>query len=390
VEELKVAHKPVGTAGQALPEHLQRHRSEMHEVVVTRLVFLLDQVGSPIPCRRGLETAVGAAVDFGLASMVSVDPAGLEIPAAVRSHARAAARAGIPLEEVLRAYTSGYTAFVEHALSAIEQPSATAATEMLRPLAAQLDRTVNAVVSEYAQALPSRDGVAPAFQTRLVQKLLRGDHVDAAALHYDFSGWHVGLIMEQSPGGADELRAAARHWDVRVLVAELGRDTLAVWFGSNGREKLDDLLSGASKKFENFAVAAGEPGAELGGWQLTYRQAESIWPYVQRFTPGVHRYAETGLIAAIAFNPVLARSMRNLYIEPLRPGPDGPAMLVETVRAYLSSGRNASSAAASLGLTRQTVKNRLRAAEERLGRSLDECGAEVEIALRLDHLEGDA
>ncbi len=46
-----------------------------------------------------------------------------------------------------------------------------------------------------------------------------------------------------------------------------------------------------------------------------------------------------------------------------------------------------SSAAAALGVSRQTVINRLHAVEERLGRPLGACAVEVEAALRLEELD---
>jgi hypothetical protein len=314
-------------------------------------------------------------------------PEGPEIPPALPSHARGAARAGIPLEQILRAYTSGYSAFVKYASGEGEpDPSLSASTQMLGSLASQFDRTINAVVSEYTDATPPLNGMAPPFKTRLVQKLLKGEHVDSSVLHYDFGGRHIALIMERDDEAVDLLRTIARRSNVRVLVADFGDDTVTAWFGSGVRGRLEELLFDAEAVFRDMTIAAGEPCAEYAGWQLTYRQAESIWPYVRRSVNGIHRYAENGLIAAIAFNPLLARSMRGLYVEPLNTGSDGSSHLVETVRAYLSCGRNTSSAAAYLGLSRQTVSSRLRAAEEKLGRPLDQCGSEVEIALRLDQL----
>jgi len=48
--------------------------------------------------------------------------------------------------------------------------------------------------------------------------------------------------------------------------------------------------------------------------------------------------------------------------------------------------RNVSSTAAALGVSRQTVSNRLRTIEERLARPLSDCAAEVDAALRLEEL----
>jgi DNA-binding PucR family transcriptional regulator len=78
------------------------------------------------------------------------------------------------------------------------------------------------------------------------------------------------------------------------------------------------------------------------------------------------------------------RSLRQLYLEPLAGERDGGEVLRETLRAYFEAERNVSSAAAALGVTRKTVTNRLCVVEERLGRRLGLCSAEIEAVLRLD------
>lgn len=57
--------------------------------------------------------------------------------------------------------------------------------------------------------------------------------------------------------------------------------------------------------------------------------------------------------------------------------------LRETLKAYLATGLNVSSTAAALGVNRRTVTRRLRSVEESLGRPLETCVADLEVALRL-------
>jgi len=371
-----------GSAESVSARQLDVDRLELQRSVMDRLADLLDQDGWPGHCRQDLQRVVAAAIDLGVATMDSPAPELLQFPEAMLLHARAAARAQVPLEQVLRGYAAGYSAFVECLVRLAEQnPAASASTEVLRPIAAQFDRSVGAVVFAYTEAAPRGDDPAPPYRARLIERLLRGEHVDSTALRYDFGGWHVAVMAPPDEENAEALRALAQRFDVRWLTAELGEEAVTTWFGSGDREKLEGLLSALDATLCGTPVVGGEPSLGFTGWQLTYRQAESIWPYVSHSPPGIHRYGEMGLVAAIAVNPVLARSMQSLYVEPLGSGPE-----IETVRAYLASGRNASSTAARLGLSRQTVRNRLREAEARLGRSLEECGAEVEIALRLDRL----
>jgi DNA-binding PucR family transcriptional regulator len=58
------------------------------------------------------------------------------------------------------------------------------------------------------------------------------------------------------------------------------------------------------------------------------------------------------------------------------------------LRAFLDAGCNVSAAAAALGVTRQTVASRLRVIEHQIGRPVDACLAELDLALRMHDFEG--
>ncbi len=133
-------------------------------------------------------------------------------------------------------------------------------------------------------------------------------------------------------------------------------------------------------------MASGEPGRGLAGWRLTHRQAAAALAIAQRGQRRHARYAEVALIASLVQDELLVASLRSLYLLPLARSPDGGAVLREALRAYFGAGRNLTSAAAALGIDRRTVANRLRMVEECVGRSLDECALDLQMALRLDAL----
>ena len=81
---------------------------------------------------------------------------------------------------------------------------------------------------------------------------------------------------------------------------------------------------------------------------------------------------------------LLVNSLREMYLAPLEVEKDRGKTARETLWAYFRAGRRISSAAAALGIDRHTVTNRLRSIEERLGRPLDLCSADVEAALKLE------
>jgi hypothetical protein len=84
---------------------------------------------------------------------------------------------------------------------------------------------------------------------------------------------------------------------------------------------------------------------------------------------------------------VLARSLKEIFLSPLESQRDGGAASLQTLREYLASVCNAPKAAARLGVTRHTVENRINTAQQHLGRELDSCLVELEVALRLEELE---
>ncbi|HWO47309.1 MAG TPA: helix-turn-helix domain-containing protein, partial [Solirubrobacterales bacterium] len=93
---------------------------------------------------------------------------------------------------------------------------------------------------------------------------------------------------------------------------------------------------------------------------------------------------DVAVLASIARDELLATSLRRLYLEPLERMRDGGKVARQTLRAYFDAERNISSTAAALGVDRRTVRNRLRAIEDSLGRPLTGSLADLEIALRLD------
>jgi len=92
-------------------------------------------------------------------------------------------------------------------------------------------------------------------------------------------------------------------------------------------------------------------------------------------------------LEAIALQtPELVRSLHATFLAPLTGSRRRGATLRQTLGAYFETGRNVSSTAVSLGVSRRTVENRLQVIEEVLGRPLVTCGAELEIELRLEDL----
>jgi DNA-binding PucR family transcriptional regulator len=76
------------------------------------------------------------------------------------------------------------------------------------------------------------------------------------------------------------------------------------------------------------------------------------------------------------------------FLAPLRSYKDGGVGLLQTLRALIDAECNRRAAATALDIDRHTVESRLRTAEELLGRTLLTCLPELDIALRLEELDG--
>jgi DNA-binding PucR family transcriptional regulator len=106
----------------------------------------------------------------------------------------------------------------------------------------------------------------------------------------------------------------------------------------------------------------------------------------ERMSNGLVRYGDVALIAAALRDPDLGQFLIETYVGPLER--DRMAFR-ETIVAFFGSNWNASSTAAALGVSRQTVASRLRMVEEQLGQPLGQCSAVLETALRLAGLKDD-
>jgi hypothetical protein len=260
----------------------------------------------------------------------------------------------------------------------------------MRDTAVVFDRLISTMAEEYQREMEGRYASPEARLAARVRALLSGELMDAAEIDYEFDGWHLGAIVTGTDG-LDALRELAPRLDRRLLLVRLDDDTTWAWFGGRRPVDAEEIDAGLSSLWpEGSSLALGESARGLAGWRLTHRQAQAVLPVARRAGSGYVRYADAALLASLLQDDLLAGSLRERYLAPLASERDGGVTLRETLRAFFTSDRNVSSAAALLGVNRHTVTNRLRLVEERIGRSLTTSGAEIEAALRLHDLDGGA
>jgi hypothetical protein len=337
----------------------------------------------------GLRSAVSAAVAYGIAALENGAGRPAPVPAELLSQARRAAHSGVPLDTVLRRYVAGHALLGEFIVQEAGGPGRALSIclqEALRAEAANLDHLIGVVAAEYRCEIEARARSLHQRRDERVRRLVAGELSDAGDLGYDLDAWHIGVIAAGT-GAERATRDLAAALDRRPLLVRHGEETLWAWLGGAREANPHDLESLAAWNWpEQLRVAIGEPAQGLPGWRLTHRQAAAALPIAQRGHSPHVRYADVALLASALQDEVLSASLRDLYLAPLAADRDGGATLRQTLHAYFSSGRNITSTAEIVGVTRKTAAVRLRAIEERLGRTIDTCAAEIETALRLQEM----
>lgn len=215
-----------------------------------------------------------------------------------------------------------------------------------------------------------------------MKTLLEADPLASLHFELDLNHYHLGFVAWGA--GADDA--------VRRLAASLGRpiaikprlhDTWWGWIsGSRPLEADQHRKLGRFRPGEGIRVAFGLEGYGEAGFRATNHQALRA----QWVAPAGLSVIHYGDVAVQALATEAENDARAFVIHELRgidDGSGGSQRLRETLAAYLAAEHNAASTAARLGIHQQTVANRLRAIEDRLGHPIAARQLELAVALRL-------
>jgi PucR C-terminal helix-turn-helix domain/GGDEF-like domain len=371
-----------------LSSRLRDRLPEIQAAIATRVYAISDPRDVADPAYlEALNAAVAAAVEHRLLVLEAGERQGPPVPPALLAQARLDARDGVPLDTVLRRYFAGSTLFAD--FIAEEAEGVGVPNPLLRRLLGEQatlgDHLLAAVSAEHAREAKSRPTGTVALRRECVKALLAGELVDHSELDYDLEAHHLALMID-GEGVEVVMRRLASTLDRRLLaVRHEEKPRWACWLG--GRQELEAeaaLRALADAVPPGMFVALGEPAEGLAGWRFSHLQAKAALSIAEREGQPVLRYADVAVLAAIDRDELAADSLRRLYLAPLEGARDGGKVARETLRAYFAAERNISSTAAALGVDRRTVRNRIQAIEELLGRPLRGSLADLEIALRLD------
>lgn len=379
-----------GEARALLRGRLEARRAELEQTVLARVNSLADTGSGGDPeYVQGLRAAVVAALDYGFAGIEGRMERVAAVPPQLLVQARLAARNRVSLDTVLRRYFAGYTLLGDFLIEEVENGGLLEGAELkqlLRTQAIRFDRLVVAVSEEHSREATGRFDNSERRRAEQVERLLAGELVGTAEFAYEFNCWHLG-VLASGPQAETGLRRLAAALDRRLLLIDRGEGMVWAWLG--GREPLErEPLERHVRRLlpEQLTLAIGEPREGLSGWRLSHRQAAAALQVALLSSKRLTHYNEVALLASTIQDDLLVTSLHELYLKPLESERDSGAGAKKTLRAYFEADRNISSAAAALGMPRNTVASRLQAIEERLGHPFSTCGLELEVVIRLDDL----
>ncbi len=236
------------------------------------------------------------------------------------------------------------------------------------------------LAESYRRGMEQRIGLAAQAGGALGQLTEDNPFADAH-LDFDFGRYHLGAIV-WGGGAAGTARELAARLD---RVAQVRARGATWWVCLSGHYALSQRGLSELEAFEpepGVRLAIGLEGFGEEGLRVSFRQALRARTLADCGSP-VTRYADVA-VEALALQ--VEDDVRSFIAHELRGIDDDSAAskrLRETLAAYFASHLNAASAAAQLGVHHQTVANRLRTIEERLGRPLMARTLELALALRL-------
>src|SRR5215218_6284419 len=198
----------------------------------TGLATLVDGVSGPRPgvdpayleYLDSLKANRPAVLEYAVEVIELGERRAPEVPTPVLAAARLAARAGVPLDTVLRRYSAG-NAFCTDILveeAEVARVSASALRRLLHRQATLFDRLLEAVSEAHAEETRRRPATAAEWRHAYIEELLAGRQPNGEVeLGYDLDGHHVGLLAR----GEDAhlaMRELAKRLDRRLLADSRG------------------------------------------------------------------------------------------------------------------------------------------------------------------------
>ncbi len=323
----------------------------------------------------------------------------ITVPHEALNFLRGNVRRGLPLAVILRSYRLGH-AWLWEKWSEVLQQRVDDSGELVAGqdessafMFAYVDRISGALVEEFGTVREQMLRSAEQLRMDTVRTIVRGDPIDTEAasrrLGYELRRHHVALRVSS---GASEVEGLERAVEEAVaaldggepLVIASGAARFDVWCGS-----FDPPATDALERYEpppRVLVAFGKPGEGVAGFRSSYeeaKQAARIGALIGDSESSVVSYARVELISLLGSDLSRARAFVASQLGSLAITGGTAERLRETVLAFLVSGGSPTRVAEELFVHKNTVTERIKRAEEMLGRGVNESPVELEAALTL-------
>jgi len=377
---------PLDSLRGALVARLRARSSEVEKAIVAKGQEIEPVANSDPEGLALLRTLASSAIDVIAAVVEQGESWQPRLSPAGAAHIRYLARKGVALDVVMRGYYAVASALLELLAEEIADLPPDAFPYLFGVQSQHGDQLMSVISAEYESEMSRIDHSPTKRIADCVEKLLAGKPADTAALGYDLEAWHLGAIVKGAKV-ALIVQGLAERLGCRLLFLPRGAETAWIWLGASHAipfAELERLV--LSSVAEPVSLAVGEMRQGIDGWRLTHQEAQSALVVMLHQPQRLVRGSDVALVAAAMHDDTMRRSLVDVYLGPLDERRDAKA-LRETLRVYFSLDCNAASAAALLGVNRHTVLRRLLRVEEAIGRSLDTCRAEMDVALRIEQLD---
>lgn len=340
-----------------------------------------------------------------------IPPGGVTPPTAALEYARRLAQHDVSPNALVRAYRLGQQELLRLVLDEIRarkiDPVLALATFEAVNISASgyidwiSEQVVDVYQAERDRWRESRDRIlAERIRTFLLDDVTTSADDATISLRYPMSRHHLAVILwypeaaEQGElsGMEQFLLAAADHVGASDRPLFVANDRVTAWawipLHQNASAVAASRLTAFADRYPGApSVAVGEPRPGIDGFRRSHQLAG--------YARAVALADESGRTSIVSDQPgvmiaaMLDGDLSNAdvwvceVLGDLASSNDADANLRETVRVFLECGASFKDAAARLHLHSNTVKYRVRRAEERRGRPLEDGRLDVEIALLL-------
>jgi DNA-binding PucR family transcriptional regulator len=339
-----------------------------------------------------------------------LEASGAVAPVEATHYAREYARAGLPIESLMRTYRIGHAVLSQEWLERLQlvkarrEVLAEAVTVSSAWMFAYVDAVSAGIAESYMHERERWVRSAAALRADEVRAILDGRQIDepraSQRLRYALGRRHVAVIV--SGEEAEDADATIGLYErvahdveravggVDALCVPLGLRTLVAWI-SFGDERAPDLAAlapvrGADALAAGVRLAVGAPARGLAGFRRTYEDAllaQRVARMRERRAGCVTRYEDAVLLGLLAQDEAVARRFVDGELGDLVEDSDGARRVAATLKVFLEEGSSNVRAARRLGVHENTVAYRVKRAEALLGRPIDDRRLELRAALLL-------